>query len=31
MSDVISDCKKSELSLFAILHKMHKLKSLFGR
>jgi len=31
MPDVISDCRKSELLRFAILQKLHKLKSLFGR
>ena len=30
MPDVISDCRKSEFLLFAILHKMHTLKSPFG-
>jgi hypothetical protein len=31
MPDVISDYRKSELSLFAILHKLHEPKSLFRR
>jgi len=31
MPDVISDLKKSELSLFTILHKLHKLKRLSRR